>query len=278
MPMRRRRADAARHEAECRAAQRGESPAAAAQRHSEDLPRRGAGAAAARCHRRVRIHRAAGRVLVQSFLHLRQQGRTGADLGRLVRARGDPAACVRPLRRHAAGGRAASGDAVLSRQPAIARPGLPRRAKPQARPERESRPRDHGAAHARRRRRLYAGRRDHAGAHHHRLDLCRTAGAARRARQFHFQRNAHEPGPQLLLGKVYENNGVAQGEAALADIARHPSTAKFIATKFARHFVADDPPPALVERLQEVFVKIRRRSHGRDDWRWSIPTRPGRRR
>ena len=48
---------------------------------------------------------------------------------------------------------------------------------------------------------------------------------------------------------------LAQGEAALADIARHPSTAKFIATKFARHFVADDPPPALVARLQDVFRK-----------------------
>ncbi|HEV3500881.1 MAG TPA: DUF1800 family protein [Bradyrhizobium sp.] len=72
---------------------------------------------------------------------------------------------------------------------------------------------------------------------------------------FVFNANAHEPGPQRLLGKIYENNGVAQGEAALADIARRPSTAKFIATKFARHFVADDPPPALVARLQDVFRK-----------------------
>jgi uncharacterized protein (DUF1800 family) len=72
---------------------------------------------------------------------------------------------------------------------------------------------------------------------------------------FAFNANAHQPGPQHLLGKTYEDNGVAQGEAALADIARHPSTAKFIATKFARHFVADDPPPALVARLQETFVK-----------------------
>ncbi len=72
---------------------------------------------------------------------------------------------------------------------------------------------------------------------------------------FVFNANAHEPGAQLLLGKTYENNGVAQGEAALEDIARHPSTAKFIATKFARHFVADDPPPALVARLQDVFRK-----------------------
>ncbi|MFX7747701.1 DUF1800 family protein, partial [Acinetobacter baumannii] len=53
---------------------------------------------------------------------------------------------------------------------------------------------------------------------------------------FIFNANAHEPGPQKLLGKVYEDTGLAQGEAALADIARHPATAKFIATKFVRHF------------------------------------------
>jgi uncharacterized protein (DUF1800 family) len=57
------------------------------------------------------------------------------------------------------------------------------------------------------------------------------------------------------MGKIYQPNGVVQGEAVLADIARHPSTAKFIATKFVRHFVADDPPPALVARLADVFSK-----------------------
>src|SRR5712671_2018943 len=72
---------------------------------------------------------------------------------------------------------------------------------------------------------------------------------------FVFNANAHQPGAQRLMGKVYENNGVAQGEAVLADIARHPSTAKFIATKFARHFVADDPQPVLVARLADVFTK-----------------------
>lgn len=72
---------------------------------------------------------------------------------------------------------------------------------------------------------------------------------------FAFNANAHQPGPQVLLGKTYEATGLAQGEAALADIARHPSTANFIATKFVRHFVADDPPPALVARLRDVFVR-----------------------
>src|SRR6202035_3920520 len=72
---------------------------------------------------------------------------------------------------------------------------------------------------------------------------------------FVFNANAHEPGAQRVLGKIYDAGGVEQGEAVLADIARHPSTAKFIATKFVRHFVADDPPPALVARLQDVFTK-----------------------
>jgi uncharacterized protein (DUF1800 family) len=72
---------------------------------------------------------------------------------------------------------------------------------------------------------------------------------------FVFNANAHQPGAHRVMGKTYEANGVAQGEAVLADIARHPSTANFIASKFARHFVADDPPPALVARLADVFTK-----------------------
>jgi uncharacterized protein (DUF1800 family) len=72
---------------------------------------------------------------------------------------------------------------------------------------------------------------------------------------FVFNANAHQPGAHRVMGKTYEAIGVAQGEAVLADIARHPSTANFIATKFARHFVADDPPPALVARLADVFTR-----------------------
>jgi uncharacterized protein (DUF1800 family) len=72
---------------------------------------------------------------------------------------------------------------------------------------------------------------------------------------FVFNANAHQPGPQVLLGKSYADTGAGQGEMALSDLARHLSTAKFISTKFARHFVADDPPPALVTRLQDVFRK-----------------------
>ena len=74
-------------------------------------------------------------------------------------------------------------------------PGLPRRPEPQARPERESRARDHGTAHARRRRRLYAGRRHLARAHHHRMDRRRAARAGwATPGSFVFNANAHEPG------------------------------------------------------------------------------------
>jgi len=68
-----------------------------------------------------------------------------------------------------------------------------------------------------------------------------------------FAPNAHEPGTQIVLGKYYTQPDRAQGLAALEDFARHPSTAKHIARKFARHFVADDPPPALVDRLAKDF-------------------------
>ena len=78
-------------------------------------------------------------------------------------------------------------------------------------------------------------------------------GALGQPGSFAFNPNAHEPGPQVILGKTYPEGGLGQGEAVLHDIARHPSTAKFIAAKFARHFVADDPPAALVERLTGVF-------------------------
>jgi uncharacterized protein (DUF1800 family) len=64
---------------------------------------------------------------------------------------------------------------------------------------------------------------------------------------------AHEPGDHTVLGKVYPAGGMEQGEAALADLARHPSTAGHIATKLARHFVADEPPKGLVDRLSRVF-------------------------
>ncbi|RXF73758.1 DUF1800 domain-containing protein [Hansschlegelia zhihuaiae] len=70
---------------------------------------------------------------------------------------------------------------------------------------------------------------------------------------FEFDDRAHEPGPQTVMGKVYKQDGVEQGEAILADLARKPSTATHVARRLATAFVADDPPPALVDRLARTF-------------------------
>jgi uncharacterized protein (DUF1800 family) len=72
--------------------------------------------------------------------------------------------------------------------------------------------------------------------------------------EFVFLRRAHEPGPQTVIGNEYPDNGVGQGRAVLADLARHPATARHLATKLVRHFVADEPPPMLVDRLARRFL------------------------
>jgi len=87
----------------------------------------------------------------------------------------------------------------------------------------------------------------------------------------------HEPGAQTVIGRTYPEAGVEQGRAVLADLARHPATAQHIATKLARAFVADAPPPTLVDRLAQRF----RDSEGnlKELARRSRPRRkPGRRR
>ncbi len=72
---------------------------------------------------------------------------------------------------------------------------------------------------------------------------------------FQFREIVHEPGSQTILGKRYKSDGVEQGEAVLRDLAAHSSTARFIAGKLARHFIADEPPPTVVEKLSEAYLR-----------------------
>ena len=65
-----------------------------------------------------------------------------------------------------------------------------------------------------------------------------------------FDASWHQPGTKTVLGKRYAEGPEALGQV-LHDLALHPSTARFVCTKLARHFVADDPPQALVARLAE---------------------------
>jgi len=73
--------------------------------------------------------------------------------------------------------------------------------------------------------------------------------------EFYFRPAMHEPGDKVVLGKTYKESGVAEGEQVLASLARSSATAKHLATKLARHFVADDPPAVLVAHLADTYLK-----------------------
>jgi uncharacterized protein (DUF1800 family) len=74
-----------------------------------------------------------------------------------------------------------------------------------------------------------------------------------RGGEFTFNPRMHEPGPQTVIGRSYPDAGFEQGRAVLIDLARHPATAKHIATKLVRHFIADEPPPDLIDHLAKHF-------------------------
>ena len=62
------------------------------------------------------------------------------------------------------------------------------------------------------------------------------------------------PGTKRLLGKSYADDGLRQGEAILRDLAMRRETARHISTKLARHFIADDPPAAAVDRMTRAWL------------------------
>lgn len=70
---------------------------------------------------------------------------------------------------------------------------------------------------------------------------------------FVFSEQRHEPGARQILGRRYAEDGFFQAADIMLDLAERPAAARFIATKLARHFVADEPPPELVDRLADVF-------------------------
>jgi uncharacterized protein (DUF1800 family) len=73
--------------------------------------------------------------------------------------------------------------------------------------------------------------------------------------EFHFRAPAHEPGDKRILGKRYLEDGIGEGREVLADLARRPATARHVATKLARHFVADDPPARLIDALTNTYLR-----------------------
>jgi uncharacterized protein (DUF1800 family) len=73
------------------------------------------------------------------------------------------------------------------------------------------------------------------------------------AGSFRFHDLIHEPGDKILLGERYAEAGIEEGERALTELSRHLATANHISRKLARHFIADEPPPAAVSKLAQTF-------------------------
>jgi uncharacterized protein (DUF1800 family) len=73
---------------------------------------------------------------------------------------------------------------------------------------------------------------------------------------YRFEPRLHDTGQKVVLGQVIRAGGDdSDGKRVLEMLARHPSTARFIATKLVRRFVADTPPPDLVDRVAARFIE-----------------------
>jgi uncharacterized protein (DUF1800 family) len=72
---------------------------------------------------------------------------------------------------------------------------------------------------------------------------------------FEFNPARHDFGDKVLLGQPVKGRGFAEVEQALDIISRHPATARHVSRQIATYFVADDPPPALVEHMAQTFMR-----------------------
>lgn len=84
--------------------------------------------------------------------------------------------------------------------------------------------------------------------------LARAAGVDGNPGEFIFAERLHEPGARTIMGKGYADGGERQAASVIDDLSIHPATARHIATKLVRHFVADDPPQAVVARCEQAFL------------------------
>lgn len=79
-------------------------------------------------------------------------------------------------------------------------------------------------------------------------------GGQANGQAYAFLPQLHEPGAKIVLGKTYRESGATEARRILEDLAANAATARHIATKFARHFSADEPPASLVSRLEQNFL------------------------
>jgi uncharacterized protein (DUF1800 family) len=85
---------------------------------------------------------------------------------------------------------------------------------------------------------------------------CLTGWTVREPRkdpEFFYDDRIHAQGTKIVMGRTFSYGGEKDGEEALKMLANHPNTAKFISTELARHFVSDNPPEALVQRMAAEY-------------------------
>jgi uncharacterized protein (DUF1800 family) len=88
---------------------------------------------------------------------------------------------------------------------------------------------------------------------------CLTGWTIRQPRgegSFYFEPRIHDTGEKIVLGtRIPPGGGMEDGLRIIDLLANHPSTARFVSLKLARRFIADDPPPSIVNRAAEAFSR-----------------------
>ena len=82
-----------------------------------------------------------------------------------------------------------------------------------------------------------------------------TIDQPKKGGEFKFEARMHEPCAKIVLGHKIKEKGEKEGLEVLHLLARNPATARHISSKLASRFVSDNPPPALVNRMSETFMK-----------------------
>jgi uncharacterized protein (DUF1800 family) len=80
-----------------------------------------------------------------------------------------------------------------------------------------------------------------------------TVHEPRKDPEFFFDERIHAQGKKVVMGRTFNYGGEKDGEEALKFLANHPSTARFISTELARHFVSDNPPESLIDRMAKNY-------------------------
>ena len=82
-----------------------------------------------------------------------------------------------------------------------------------------------------------------------------TVHEPRKDPEFFFDERIHAQGKKIVMGRTFDYGGMKDAEEALRFLANHPSTGIFLSRELARHFVSDNPPQSLVDRMADNYAE-----------------------